>query len=172
MKLSEIPQLTRESSYAVDVPWKTLRSSIDRYKKEYDLNLLPDYQRGHVWNEAQQTAYVENMLRGMSGVNTLKFNFPGWMGNFKGPFEVVDGLQRLTAALKFVDNELPAFELKLNEFEDKLWHSEPSFRISINNLKTRKEVLQWYIELNSSGVVHSKEEIDRVKLLLISCNSK
>lgn len=39
-------------------------------------------------------------------------------------------------------------------------------RVNINNLQTRKEVLQWYIEFNSGGTVHTKEEIDRVKELL------
>ena len=38
--------------------------------------------------------------------------------------------------------------------------------MNINNLQTRKEVLQWYIELNSGGTVHTDAEIDRVKKLL------
>lgn len=38
--------------------------------------------------------------------------------------------------------------------------------INVNNLKTREEVLQWYIDFNAGGTVHSKEEIDRVKKLL------
>jgi len=39
----------------------------------------------------------------------------------------------------------------------------------VNNLKTRKEVLQWYIEFNSGGTVHTDAEIQRVKKLLEEC---
>ena len=39
-------------------------------------------------------------------------------------------------------------------------------RIVVNDLQTREEVLQWYLELNSAGTPHSKEELDRVKALL------
>ena len=39
-------------------------------------------------------------------------------------------------------------------------------KLKKNNLKTRKEVLQWYIEMNNGGTPHTKEEINRVKILL------
>lgn len=38
--------------------------------------------------------------------------------------------------------------------------------IYLNNLKTRKEVLQWYLEFNSYGTIHTEEEINKVKKLL------
>jgi hypothetical protein len=33
-------------------------------------------------------------------------------------------------------------------------------------LKTKQEVLQWYIELNEGGTPHTEEEINRVKELI------
>ena len=41
-----------------------------------------------------------------------------------------------------------------------------TIRVNINDLKTRREVLQWYIDMNAGGTPHSKEEIDRVRGLL------
>lgn len=38
--------------------------------------------------------------------------------------------------------------------------------IHVNNLKTEKEVLQWYIDMNAGGTPHAKEEIERVKELI------
>lgn len=38
--------------------------------------------------------------------------------------------------------------------------------ISVNDLKTRAEVMQWYVDMNSGGTVHSAEEIDRVRSLI------
>lgn len=36
----------------------------------------------------------------------------------------------------------------------------------INNLKTEKEVLQWYIDMNAGGTPHIKSEIERVKKMI------
>ena len=39
-------------------------------------------------------------------------------------------------------------------------------KVHINNLKTRKDVLQWYLGLNTGGTPHSREELTRVAKLL------
>ncbi len=36
----------------------------------------------------------------------------------------------------------------------------------VNDLLTREEVLQWYIDLNTGGTDHTDEEINRVKEML------
>ena len=38
--------------------------------------------------------------------------------------------------------------------------------IHVNNLKTKKEVLQWYIDMNAGGTPHTTKEIERVKKLI------
>ena len=52
-----------------------------------------------------------------------------------------------------------------------LWISGMSIKqydvVYINNLKTKNEVLQWYIEMNDGGTPHTKEEIDRVKQMML-----
>lgn len=85
--------------------------------------------------------------------------------------QCVDGLQRLTAIRKFLNNELSIFGGNyLDDFEDKkVLLRTMSLRINVNNLKTRKEVLQWYLDFNTGGTVHSDEEIERVRKLLNEC---
>jgi hypothetical protein len=39
-------------------------------------------------------------------------------------------------------------------------------KLNINDLKTKKEVLQWYLDFNTGGTVHTEEEIVKVKKLL------
>jgi hypothetical protein len=34
--------------------------------------------------------------------------------------------------------------------------------IRIHSLKTKKEVLDWYLQVNTTGTPHTQEEIDRV----------
>ena len=38
--------------------------------------------------------------------------------------------------------------------------------IVINNLPTRKQVLQWYLQMNKGNVAHTEEEINKVEKLL------
>jgi len=62
----------------------------------YVFEICPDFQRGHVWDDAKSIAYVEFCLKGGVSARTLFFNCPGWQN--KGPMQLVDGLQRLTAS--------------------------------------------------------------------------
>ena len=169
MKITDIPMLTGEGHYNVDVPLGHLTDKIEKWTKEMDLQLNPDFQRGHIWTEAQQIAFMEFILRG-GKTSSIQFNHPNWMGSFKGDFVCVDGLQRMTAIMKFCKNELPVFGgVYLEDFEDPA-HVLRKYDISIriNNLKTRKEVLKWYLELNSGGTPHTDEEISRVQEMLNS----
>jgi uncharacterized protein with ParB-like and HNH nuclease domain len=164
MRFSDIHKYTSCGNWEVHVRLTYLKENIDQWVYTSNLQLNPDFQRGHVWTEEQQIAYVKYVLRGGKNAITLYFNQPGWDGDYKGDFVLVDGLQRLTALLLFLNNGLKAFGHYFNEYEDKPINID--IKLNVNNLKTRKEVLQWYIEFNSSGVVHTKEELDRVRKLL------
>lgn len=166
LDFTSIKKLTNEGSYCVNVPLESLAETIDRYIEKYDLQLNPDFQRGHVWTETQQSAFVEYVLKG-GQVQPIRFNHTSWMSFRPGSEMVcVDGLQRITALLKFMNNELPVFGgYKKDQIDNlKIWNYD--IQVNINNLKTRKEVLQWYIDLNTGGTVHTDDEINKVKDLL------
>jgi hypothetical protein len=167
MNFRDIPPLTKSSSYACDVGWGYLPTYVEDAVKGSGLDLNPDFQRGHVWTEDQQRAYVEYALRdGSRSGKDLFFNCKNWQRTSNiGPYVIVDGLQRLTAALKFMDNKLKAYGHYLNEFEGKLRLSGPSFRWHVNDLAKREDVLKWYLEFNSGGTPHSNEELERVRKL-------
>lgn len=158
--------------YRVDVPWNFLDDQLKHYNERGQLVLNPDFQRGHVWTEAQQIAYVEFMLREPQSGKEIYFNHPNWMGSYKGELVLVDGLQRLTAALRYIHNEIPAFNHFLKDMEGFSKRGENSipnditFSFNIAKLKTRAEVLQWYLDFNAGGTPHSQEEIARVRDLL------
>jgi len=164
MKFNQIPQLTSVGSYQSNQPLRYLLDKLDEWK-DLNLQLNPDFQRGHVWTEDQQISYMEFLLRGGKSARVIYFNHPNWMGNFKGDFVCVDGLQRLTACVRFLQNEIKVFGLYYNEFEDKI-PFDIDLLLNINNLKTRAEVLVWYCEMNTGGTIHTEEEINRVKELL------
>lgn len=168
-KFSDIKKFTRPAYYKVNMPWIYLEEWLERMSEKNtamaSLELNPDFQRGHVWTDEESIRYVEFKLSGGYAVNDLYFNCNGWMRSWKGPFVCVDGLQRITAVMKFLNNEIKAFDSFYKEYEDRLG-LEPEFIIHVNNLETRKEVLQWYLEMNSNGRVHTPEELNKVRKLL------
>jgi uncharacterized protein DUF262 len=167
-RFGDIPPLTRHATWAVDVSWSYLKGHIDNHSQSFAIDFEPDFQRGHVWSPHKQVAFVEFMLRGGDSARNLYFNCPGWqrLSNV-GPYVIVDGKQRLTAALAFLDDKVPVFGGHLfSHFKDGMRLVRPSFRWHVNDLETRAEVLQWYLDLNTGGVVHTADEIDKVKQLL------
>lgn len=86
-------------------------------------------------------------------------------GEYKD-YVCVDGLQRITAVQKFIYNEIKVFGSYYKEFEDSLRLLPNMITLNINNLKTRKEVLQWYIDMNSGGTPHDDNEIEKVKRMI------
>lgn len=170
MKFSDIPTFIRPAYYRVDVEWTYLEETLLRYDDRkipgfvFDMN--PDFQRGHVWNEEQQRRYVEFILRDGQSSRDIHWNCVGWQANYKGPMVLVDGKQRLEAVLKFLRNELAIFNGHLRkDFQGRL-PCHATFRFNINNLDKRSDWLQWYLDLNEGGVVHTKEELNRVRELL------
>lgn len=162
-----IPQFTRSGNYQVNISWSYLEQQLESWndRKRSPLVLDPDFQRAHVWNEEKHIRYVEYVLRGGKASRILYFNCSSWMGNFNTPVELVDGKQRLEAARKFLRNELPVFGHLFEEYSDQLGF-RADFVFVVNDLKTRAEVLQWYLDLNEGGVVHTSEELDKVRALL------
>lgn len=162
-------RFTRPSKYSVNLPWLHLEDWIERMstegKESGRLNLDPDFQRAHVWTREQQSAYVEYVLRGGYAARELYFNCTGWMGSYEGPFVIVDGKQRLEAVRAFLRNEVPVFGQLRSEYSS-TDYIDADFRIYVNNLDTRREVLRWYCDLNTGGTPHTSEEIQRVRALL------
>lgn len=167
-KYANIPQLTDNGHYQVNVGWSYLESYIQSQKDTNlaPLDLDPDFQRGYVWTQEQKIRYIEYILRGGRSGRDLYFNCVGWQRGYEGPYVIVDGKQRLEAVMGFLNDKVPAFGHYRSEYTDKLRLTGPDFIWHVNNLKTRKEVLQWYIDLNSGGTVHTKDELERVRLLM------
>ena len=170
MRFRDIPQFISDGSYRVDVGLEYMIEWIDRMVEEDGLQLCPDFQRGHVWTEQQQIAFVEFVLQGGRSGRTIYLNNPNWMG--KGhqsgyaDFVCVDGLQRITAIRRFLNDEIQVFGHRYSDFDGPTDLIRHGMVININDLKTKKEVLRWYIQMNAGGTPHSDGEIQRVKEMM------
>lgn len=171
----------RSSVYSVDVPLGYLERHIDGMAADAQstggsLQLNPDFQRGHVWDEARQVAYIENLFRGVAPT-VLRFNCASWGGRDQagdinpGDIVCVDGLQRLTAVRRFMKGEFKIFG---NEDSETLRGTQfdpnrmSSFRLSIQmfDISWRQQLLQFYLDINRGGVVHTEEELARVEEMM------
>lgn len=167
MKFKDVPKFTSEGQYNANMRLPYFVRWIDENIKELNLQLNPDFQRGHVWTEQQQIAYIEYLIKGGESATTIYFNHPGWQDTWEGEFVCVDGLQRITAIQRFLNNEIKVFGHYLNGYEDsKILLRRLTIKVNINNLQTKKEVLQWYLDMNTGGTVHKKEEIDKVRKMI------
>lgn len=166
MNWKNIPGKYPEARYEIDVSWRYL----EEWLKEMDesgINLDPEYQRAHVWTKDQQRAYVEYALRGGEGGLVLYWNSAGWGSECEvGVLELVDGKQRMQAVRQFMAGELGVFDDNRLENPRKLNYGDHRFRMRVCGLKTRSEVLQWYLAINAGGTPHSEDELDRVRNLL------
>lgn len=176
-RFQDIPQFIDYcGAYQVNVGWKYLEDWLKEYKRYGELDLDPDFQRDHVWTEAQESAYVEFVLQGGRSSRTLLWNHPCHFRtgehvagrDLPKTLVIVDGKQRLKAVRRFMAGELPAFGYKLGEYEDPklLWRHKYDFEMYVNELQTRKDLLTWYVQLNTGGTVHSPEEIAKVRAML------
>lgn len=169
-KFADIPEFTRGGNYRVNVGWNFLEKHLEHWnepRRNSPLVLDPDFQRAHVWTEEKQIKYVEYVLRNGQSSRNIYFNCSSWQQEYNTPVELVDGKQRLEAVRAFLRNEIPAFNSFFKEYTDRLRMGNGcDFVFHVNNLKTRKEVLQWYLDLNEGGVVHTTAELNKVKKLL------
>lgn len=148
-----------------DIPLDYLKDYLYNQEGEGNLIMQPDFQRGFVWNQQQRINYVEYVLRGGGKEKLILAN-----RNDQG-FVLVDGLQRLTTLNLFLDDKITAFDCLYSEFEPLGKKTKLKFslmlgvKFGIAHLQTRKEVLEWYRDLNS-GTEHTQEEINRVNYLI------
>lgn len=58
IRFKDIPQFTRAGNYEIEYDLERFVEWLDREQNEYGLQLMPDFQRSHVWKEEQQIAFV------------------------------------------------------------------------------------------------------------------
>ena len=178
MKMGEFNTLIKP----IERPLRSFHCGFDYLEKwivaesEYcadGIDFNPDFQRGHVWTEQQQVYFLENVLRRIvdeSGL-TIRFNNPVWSGtkltgDMPDQTVCVDGLQRLTAIRKFIKGELTVFGIKHDDLPMRVILRDLRIVIQMYDFKYKKDLLRFYLDINSGGTAHTDNELNRVHGLL------
>jgi len=167
----ELPRYNLPSNYGGGhtISWKRielfLKDEADWSDMTIDEMLNPEFQRGHVWTEDQQISYVEHVLKEGKTGKDIYFNCKGWdkKNDRAEPKYCVDGLQRITAARRFMNNEISIFGGQWKAEDLQYIPQHASFVICDMDFQTEEDVLQWYLDINSTGLEHTQEELDRVR---------
>ncbi|CAK2410322.1 DUF262 domain-containing protein [Vibrio sp. FF145] len=109
----EIRIVTEQARY----PLNTIASMV-KNTEEYKMN--PEYQRRHRWSNAKRSALIESLIMNVPLPPIFLYEYD------YSCYEVMDGLQRLTAISSFYENEFPLEGLtKWPELNDKRYHELP-----------------------------------------------
>lgn len=99
------------------VTYTELRSVADLYRMfaQGDLDIQPDFQREEVWGSANQTRFIDSLIKQLPIPSLcLGFDFK------KQSWQVIDGLQRLTSVIKFLDTDRLWKMSKLDDVDERI----------------------------------------------------
>lgn len=162
------------------VSYTELRSVADlcRMYKQGDLNIQPDFQREAVWAAANQTRFIDSLIKQLPIPSLcLGFDFK------KQNWQVIDGLQRLTSAFKFLDTTAQWKMSNLDDVDQRLagrtnteFENDPDLsilrrtventvlpitvvRCDSDNKAHREYLFKIFRRLNTGGVKLNNQEI-------------
>lgn len=147
-------------------------SALARRLTSEDPLVIPDYQRAAVWSDDQCARFIGFMAEGGSPPPVF---VQRWLASSGKPDEILDGLQRITAVVRFLNNEVPmeltdgtrVFLRDMDAESQRLLTRNAGPNISIRYVlcETRAAVLDLYLRLNRGGTPHTDAEIERVRAL-------
>jgi hypothetical protein len=123
------------------------------------LNIRPAYQREFVYNEVQQRAVVDTIMKGFP-LNTMY-----WVKNDEGTYELLDGQQRTMSICEFVEGN---FSIDLGDNITKYYHNLTDdeqnkildYELTIYFCEgNENERLNWFRTINIAGEKLTNQEL-------------
>ena len=145
-------------------------SDVRDWSRANRLELQPDFQRNEVWSKAAQIALIDTVLR---NIPIPKIYIKSIIRKEQTYRVVIDGQQRLTAILAFVENKLKLkfSQLSFAEYNGMTFSELPeemrnqilSYNIDFNEIfnPTDEEVRDLYARVNKYTVQLNKQELRR-----------
>ncbi|MFM5295092.1 hypothetical protein ACEUAI_12780 [Aeromonas veronii] len=174
-EISEIINPLPQSAYTTNIMWRSLTEMMRQLGEEYQgLDWSPDFQRGHVWTSEQREHYILNCLRGVVDESnmTIRFNCPNWtakkskMSNLPNGLQCIDGLQRATAIIDFMNGKFKVNGLGPDDLRETTFSADSlRIRLVVYKIQMKSDLLKLYIDLNAGGTPHPKEELQRIRTM-------
>ena len=156
--------------YRVTIQLKRAINSMMNYThmdgSELDLHCIfeavPKFQRDNdKWNTKMQSGFIENIIMGFkTDILLYEIGDKGYID-----CNILDGLQRITAIYKFLENDLLVFGKTLTELKENgilRGFSDGYINLNIFTFDNEREAVQYYIDINEN-ITHSNDDIIRAK---------
>jgi hypothetical protein len=138
------------------------------------INYSPDFQRRYVWSEKQKVYLIDTLLNDFS-IPKLYVRQQLDLEKSTNYYEVIDGQQRLTTIMKFIENEFPLVRKKHpkpdffnSDLEGKTFNDLSTedkrkilnYTMSVDLVEgTHDEITEMFLRLNLSNTTLNKQEI-------------
>jgi len=149
--------------------WKSYThpiSDVRDWNRNKRLELRPDFQRNEVWSHAAQIMLIDTILK---NIPIPKMYIKSIINEGNTYRIVIDGQQRLTAILKFVEDRLRLGKpyigdyegMKFSELPDTIQNDILRYTIDINEIfnPTEAEIRDLYARVNKYTVQLNKQEL-------------
>jgi hypothetical protein len=160
----EIEEIFKEDEHNLNFLSSSIESLFDYYYR-CNLDMEPDYQRGHIWTLEDKVALIDSIF---NDIEIGKFVLI-LTGNSKNQYEILDGKQRLTALVEFYEGR---FKYKSKTFYELNRRDQSMFlRFHISYARTEEPMpsemkYRYFLRLNTRGKEQDPKHIEYVKSLL------
>lgn len=118
------------------------------------LDIRPPYQREFVYNEKQQQAVIDTVLKG------FPLNVMYWGKKPDGSFEIIDGQQRTLSICKYVDSGYGHNDLMFHNLPQDKRDAILDYELTVYVCEgTESEKLEWFKIINIAGEQLTPQEL-------------
>ena len=136
------------------------------HAKHAGVDMDVDYQRDHVWTRKDKVALIDSIF---NNIEIGKFVFVERSMGVRGKlYEILDGKQRLTTILEFVEDRFKYKGFYFSELSFRDQHKITDTNISYGYLEnpSKEAIFDTFIKLNTCGKPMASKHINHVKHLL------
>jgi hypothetical protein len=161
----EIKEIFKEDECGLRFMSSGIDSLFDYYYR-CNLDMEPDYQRGHIWTLEDKVALIDSVFNDIE-IGKFVFIFTGY--NKDSNYEILDGKQRLTALIEFYEGR---FKYKGKTYYELNRRDQAMFlRFHISYARTDEPIsnemkYRYFLRLNTRGKEQDPKHIEYVKSLL------
>jgi hypothetical protein len=134
----------------------------------FGTDMDPDYQREYCWELEDKVALIDSIFR---NIDIGKFVFVHNDYSDEYLYEILDGKQRLRAILDFYENRFAYKGKYFNDLSkiDQHWFTDYCVSVAEVLRSDKKEILNYFVMLNTTGKPIDTKHIDKVKNMIKSC---
>lgn len=169
---SKAPRFTSERRENQIHSYSTHLSGLVLNYYHFGIDMNPDYQRGYVWDLEDKRKLIDSIFKeakiGLFVLNKKPFSPTGPQS------EIIDGKQRLTAIIEFIEDRFDYKGYKWSELQKADRDRFRTHMIEMAELEEadEKTILRTFLKINRTGRAITEEHLNKVEKMLEDLEKK